>query len=111
MGLPDVNYGGTSGYGRAYRDRLDGKWGIVDVEDCVSGACHLVATGGADPERLMISGGSAGGYTTLAALAFHDILRAGASSYGLAHLEPLARRAPKFEPHYLHRRLGPHPQD
>jgi dipeptidyl aminopeptidase/acylaminoacyl peptidase len=111
IGVFDVNYGGSSGYGRAYRDRLDGKWGIVDVEDCVSGACHLVATGGADPERLMISGGSAGGYTTLAALAFHDIFRAGASSYGIADLETLARDTHKFESHYLDRLVGPYPQD
>lgn len=111
IGVLDVNYGGSSGYGRAYRDRLDGKWGIVDVEDCVNGARHLVATGCADPDRLMISGGSAGGYTTLAALAFHDLFRAGASYYGIADLEALARDTHKFESRYLDRLVGPYPQD
>jgi dipeptidyl aminopeptidase/acylaminoacyl peptidase len=111
IGVLDVNYGGSSGYGRAYRDRLDGRWGIVDVEDCVNGALHLVAIGHADPERLMISGGSAGGYTTLAALAFHDVFRAGASYYGVADLEALARDTHKFESHYLDRLVGPYPQD
>jgi dipeptidyl aminopeptidase/acylaminoacyl peptidase len=111
IGVLDVNYGGSSGYGRAYRDRLDGKWGIVDVEDCVNGARHLVATGWADPERLMISGGSAGGYTTLAALAFHDVFHAGASYYGIADLEALARDTHKFESRYLDRLVGPYPQD
>ncbi len=111
IGVLDVNYGGSSGYGREYRDRLDGKWGIVDVEDCVNGARHLVGTGRADPERLMISGGSAGGYTTLAALAFHDVFRAGASYYGVADLEALARDTHKFESHYLDRLVGPYPRD
>jgi dipeptidyl aminopeptidase/acylaminoacyl peptidase len=111
IGVLDVNYGGSSGYGRAYRDRLNGKWGIVDVEDCVNGARHLVGTGRADPDRLMISGGSAGGYTTLAALAFHDVFRAGASYYGVADLEALARDTHKFESHYLDRLVGPYPRD
>jgi dipeptidyl aminopeptidase/acylaminoacyl peptidase len=107
----DVNYGGSSGYGRAYRDRLNGKRDIVDVEDCVNGALHLIASGRADPERLMISGGSAGGYTTLAALAFRDVFRAGASYYGVADLEALARDTHKFESHYLDRLVGPYPRD
>jgi dipeptidyl aminopeptidase/acylaminoacyl peptidase len=111
IGVLDVNYGGSSGYGRAYRDRLDGKWGIVDVEDCVNGALHLVATGRADPSRLMISGGSAGGYTTLSALAFHEIFRAGASYYGVADLEALARDTHKFESRYLDRLVGPYPRE
>jgi dipeptidyl aminopeptidase/acylaminoacyl peptidase len=111
IGVLDVNYGGSSGYGRAYRDRLDGKWGIVDVDDCVNGARHLVAVGCADPDRLMISGGSAGGYTTLAALAFHDVFRAGASYYGIADLEALARDTHKFESRYLDQLVGPYPQD
>jgi dipeptidyl aminopeptidase/acylaminoacyl peptidase len=111
IGVLDVNYGGSSGYGRAYRDHLDGRWGIVDVEDCVSGALHLVTTGRADAERLMISGGSAGGYTTLAALAFHDVFRAGASYYGVADLEALARDTHKFESRYLDRLVGPYPQE
>jgi dipeptidyl aminopeptidase/acylaminoacyl peptidase len=110
IGVLDVNYGGSSGYGRAYRDRLDGRWGIVDVEDCINGARHLLATARADPERLMISGGSAGGFTTLAALAFHKLFRAGASYYGIADLEALARDTHKFESRYLERLVGPYPQ-
>ena len=111
IGVLDVNYGGSSGYGRAYRDRLDLQWGIVDVADCVNGARHLVVLGSADPERLMISGGSAGGYTTLAALAFHDVFCAGASYYGIGDLEALARDTHKFESRYLDRLVGPYPRD
>src|SRR6478736_9544454 len=80
----DVNYGGSSGYGRAYRERLNGQWGIVDVDDCLNGARHLVVRGEVDPNRLAIRGGSAGGYTTLCALAFRNTFTAGASLYGLS---------------------------
>ena len=73
----NVNYGGSTGYGRAYRDRLQGQWGMVDVADCVNGARHLAASGKADPDRLIIRGGSAGGYTTLAALTFLDVFKRG----------------------------------
>jgi dipeptidyl aminopeptidase/acylaminoacyl peptidase len=106
----DVNYGGSSGYGRAYRERLNGTWGIVDVEDCVNGARYLVQRGLADGERLAITGGSAGGYTTLAALAFHDTFKAGASHYGVADLEALARDTHKFESRYLDGLIGPYPE-
>lgn len=80
--VADVNYGGSSGYGRAFRDRLKGNWGVVDVEDVSAAASHLVAAGCADAERLCIDGGSAGGYTTLACLAFTNVFKAGASLYG-----------------------------
>src|SRR5204863_8900044 len=106
----DVNYGGSTGYGRAYRQRLDGAWGIVDVDDCVSGARHLVACGLADGGRLAIRGGSAGGYTTLCALTFRDAFRAGASYYGVSDLEALARETHKFESRYLDRLVGPYPE-
>jgi dipeptidyl aminopeptidase/acylaminoacyl peptidase len=105
----DVNYGGSSGYGRAYRDRLKGQWGIVDVHDCLNGARHLVAAGKADPERLIIRGGSAGGYTTLAALTFHDLFKAGASYYGISDIEVLAQDTHKFESRYLDSLIGPYP--
>ncbi len=105
----DVNYGGSTGYGRAYRQRLNGNWGIVDVEDCVNGARYLVSQGLVDGERLAITGGSAGGYTTLAALAFHDTFKAGASHYGVADLEALARDTHKFESRYLDGLIGPYP--
>ncbi|MCU1454535.1 MAG: peptidase prolyl oligopeptidase active site domain protein [Acidimicrobiales bacterium] len=106
----DVNYGGSTGYGRPYRRLLDGAWGIVDVEDCIAAARHLAAAGLADPERLAIRGGSAGGYTTLAALAFHDAFAAGASHYGVADLEALARETHKFESRYLDGLVGPYPE-
>ena len=85
----DVNYSGSTGYGRPYRDRLKGQWGIVDVEDAVAGAQAMVAMGKADPNRLIIRGGSAGGYTTLAALTFHDTFKSGASYYRISDLEVL----------------------
>ncbi len=106
----DVNYGGSSGYGRAYRERLRGRWGIVDVEDCVNAARQLVKAGRVDLDRLAISGGSAGGYTTLCALTFHDVFRAGASYYGIGDLEALARDTHKFESRYLDGLVGPYPQ-
>jgi dipeptidyl aminopeptidase/acylaminoacyl peptidase len=106
----DVNYGGSSGYGRAYRERLNGKWGIVDVDDCVNGAQYLVATGEVDGNRLAIRGGSAGGYTTLCALTFRDAFKAGASHYGISDLEALARDTHKFESRYLDGLIGPYPE-
>ncbi|MBA3270657.1 MAG: S9 family peptidase [Acidobacteria bacterium] len=105
----DVNYGGSTGYGRAYRTRLNGQWGIVDVADCVNAAKHLVAAGKADPNRLMIRGGSAGGYTTLAALTFHHTFHAGASHYGISDIEVLAQDTHKFESRYLESLVGPYP--
>ena len=107
----DVNYGGSTGYGREYRERLRGRWGIVDVEDCVNAAQFLVATGRADGDRLVIDGGSAGGFTTLAALTFRDVFRAGASSYGVSDLETLAKHTHKFESRYLDSLIGPYPQE
>jgi dipeptidyl aminopeptidase/acylaminoacyl peptidase len=106
----DVNYGGSSGYGRAYRRRLRGQWGIVDVDDCVNGALQLVREGAADPARLMIDGGSAGGYTTLCALTFRDTFKAGASHYGVSDAEALARETHKFESRYLDGLIGPYPE-
>ena len=106
----DVNYGGSTGFGRAYRDRLQGQWGVVDVEDCINGARFLVERGLVDPERMVISGGSAGGYTTLAALVFHDVFRGGASYYGVSDIAALARDTHKFESRYLDWLIGPYPQ-
>jgi dipeptidyl aminopeptidase/acylaminoacyl peptidase len=107
----DVNYGGSSGYGRAYRERLRGNWGIVDVEDTVNAARYLVSQGKADPERLIVRGGSAGGYTTLAALAFRPgVFKAGASHYGISDIEVLARDTHKFESRYLDSLIGPYPE-
>lgn len=105
----DVNYRGSTGYGRDYRHRLDGQWGVVDVEDCLAGARYLVTRDLADEKRLAIRGGSAGGYTTLCALTFHDIFSAGAAYYGVSDLEALARDTHKFEAHYLDRLIGPYP--
>jgi dipeptidyl aminopeptidase/acylaminoacyl peptidase len=106
----DVNYGGSTGYGREYRDLLQGSWGVVDVEDCVHVARGLADQGEVDGDRLAIRGGSAGGYTTLAALAFHDTFAAGASHYGVADLEALATDTHKFESRYLDGMIGPYPQ-
>lgn len=106
----DVNYGGSTGYGRAYRERLDGQWGVVDVDDCVHAARHLAERGEVDRGRLAIRGSSAGGYTTLAALTFRDIFRAGASHYGIGDLESLATDTHKFESRYLDRLIGPYPE-
>jgi dipeptidyl aminopeptidase/acylaminoacyl peptidase len=104
----DVNYRGSTGYGRAYRRKLDGQWGVSDVEDCIAGARYLVERGLADEQRLAIRGGSAGGYTTLCALTFHRLFRAGAVYYGVSDLEALARDTHKFEAHYLDRLVGPY---
>ncbi len=108
--LLDVNYRGSSGYGRRYRDALRERWGEADVADCEAGARAAVARGAADAERLAISGGSAGGYTTLCALTFGDTFRAGASHYGISDLEALARDTHKFESRYLDRLVGPLPE-
>jgi dipeptidyl aminopeptidase/acylaminoacyl peptidase len=105
----DVNYGGSTGYGRAYRERLRGQWGIVDVADCVAGARFLADRGLADPARLTISGGSAGGYTTLCALVFHDVFAAGASHYGIGDLAALAADTHKFESRYTDSLVAPWP--
>jgi dipeptidyl aminopeptidase/acylaminoacyl peptidase len=106
----DVNYGGSSGYGREYRQRLDGQWGIVDVDDCVYGARYLVERGEVNGDALAISGGSAGGYTTLCALTSRNTFKAGASYYGVSDLEALARDTHKFESRYLERLVGAYPQ-
>ena len=108
--VADVNYGGSSGYGRPYRERLEGQWGIVDVADCVNAARFLAREGKADARRLAIRGGSAGGYTTLAALTFHPgVFSAGASYYGVSDIEVLARDTHKFESRYLDTLVGPYP--
>ena len=106
----DVNYGGSTGYGREYRQRLNGQWGIVDVDDCVNGACHLAESGVVDGHRSVITGGSAGGFTTLAALAFRDFFRGGASHFGVSDLAALARDTHKFESRYLDSLVGPFPE-
>jgi dipeptidyl aminopeptidase/acylaminoacyl peptidase len=106
----DVNYGGSTGYGREYRERLAGQWGVVDVDDCVNGASYLVEQGRVDGARLAIRGSSAGGYTTLCALTFRELFRAGASYYGISELEALAKETHKFEARYLDRLIGPFPQ-
>jgi dipeptidyl aminopeptidase/acylaminoacyl peptidase len=106
IGVVDVNYGGSTGYGRTYRRQLDRQWGVVDLDDCVAAAEHLVAQGLADPDRLLIHGGSAGGFTTLSALARRDTFAAGASSYGVADLTALARDTHKFESRYLDGLVG-----
>ena len=106
----DVNYGGSSGFGRAYRDALKGQWGVIDVDDCVAGARYLVARGMVDAERLVIRGGSAGGLTTLCALTFHDVFKAGASYYGVSDLKGLDHDSHKFESHYNDYLIAPPPQ-
>lgn len=104
----DVNYGGSTGYGRAYRRRLDGEWGIVDVDDCIAGARYLVEQDEVDGKRMVIRGGSAGGFTTLAALTFRDVFRAGASYYGVSDLGALAEATHKFESRYLDGLIAPY---
>jgi dipeptidyl aminopeptidase/acylaminoacyl peptidase len=107
-----VNYGGSTGYGRAYRDLLRGAWGIVDVEDCIAAASWLAGQGEVDSRRVTIAGGSAGGFTTLAALARSDTpFAAGADYFGVADLEALATDTHKFESRYLDGLIGPYPQD
>jgi dipeptidyl aminopeptidase/acylaminoacyl peptidase len=111
VAVADVNYGGSTGYGREYRERLAGAWGRVDVEDCIAAADWLAAEGRVDGERLAISGGSAGGYTTLCALTFHDTFAAGASHYGIGDLEALVRDTHKFESRYMDKLVGPYPEE
>jgi len=106
----DVNYGGSTGFGRAYRDLLRGQWGVVDVEDCVAGARWLAEQGLVDRERLVIRGGSAGGLTTLCALAFHDVFKAGASYYGVSDLKGLDADSHKFESRYNEYLIAPKAQ-
>ncbi|SFC70060.1 dipeptidyl-peptidase 5 [Massilia yuzhufengensis] len=106
----DVNYGGSTGFGRAYRDLLKGQWGVVDVEDCVAGARHLASQGLVDPERLLVRGSSAGGLTTLCALAFHDLFKAGACYYGVSDLAGLDADSHKFEAHYNEYLVAPKAQ-
>jgi dipeptidyl aminopeptidase/acylaminoacyl peptidase len=106
----DVNYGGSTGYGREYRERLNGRWGIVDVDDCIRAAQFLADRGDVDPKRMAIRGGSAGGYTTLCALVFSKVFAAGASHFGVADLTALAKDTHKFESRYLDRLVGPYPE-
>jgi dipeptidyl aminopeptidase/acylaminoacyl peptidase len=110
----DVDHGGSTGYGRIYRERLKGAWGIVDVEDCIAATRHAIAEDLADAERAVITGGSAGGYTVLAALAradtFGDVFRGGASYYGVSDVAALARDTHKFESRYLDWLIGPYPE-
>lgn len=106
----DVNYGGSSGYGREYRERLNGQWGVVDVDDCVNGAKYLVQRGLVDGNRLAIAGGSAGGYTTLCALTFRDTFKAGASHFGVSDLTVFVSDTHKFESRYLYSLVGPYPE-
>lgn len=107
----DSNYAGSTGFGRAYRQRLDANWGLADVNDCVDAVAHLAKEKRIDPERVAIKGGSAGGYTTLAALTFSDCFKAGASHYGIGDLEALAKDTHKFEARYLDKLVGKYPQD
>jgi dipeptidyl aminopeptidase/acylaminoacyl peptidase/uncharacterized protein (DUF2132 family) len=109
--IVDVNYGGSSGYGRAYRERLNGQWGVVDVDDSVNAARFLIKRGDVDAERVMIRGASAGGYTTLCALTFRSFFKAGASHYGIGDLEALAQDTHKFESRYLDKLIGPYPAE
>lgn len=106
----DVNYGGSSGYGRAYRVRLNGNWGLVDVDDCINAARYLVEQGVADRNRVSITGGSAGGFTVLLSLAKRDFYNAGASHYGIGDLELFVKETHKFEAHYCDTLVGPYPE-
>jgi dipeptidyl aminopeptidase/acylaminoacyl peptidase len=110
VGVLDVNYGGSSHYGRAYRNRLWGQWGVVDVRDCVDAVRVVVERGLADPARIAIMGGSAGGYTTLQALVSSDVFSAGLSDYGVSDLSTLATDTHKFESHYTDRLVAPWPE-
>jgi dipeptidyl aminopeptidase/acylaminoacyl peptidase len=106
----DVDYGGSTGYGRDYRKRLEGEWGVVDLDDCVNGARWLAESGRVDGERLAIRGGSASGYTTLCAITFRDVFRAGTSYFGIGDLETFATQTHKFESRYCDRLIGPYPE-
>ena len=105
----DVNYGGSTGFGREFRERLIGEWGLVDVDDCVSAAQYVVDRGDADGERIAISGGSAGGFTALAAMTFRDVFKAGASYFGVSDLEALLSDIHKFDAYSLVGLVGPYP--
>ena len=107
----DINYGGSSGYGRGYRERLKGMWGVKDVEDCINGVKFLIKKGKVDSKRLIIRGGSAGGYTVLCALTFRDFFQAGASYYGVGDLVKLTEETHKFESHYLDSLIGKYPEE
>jgi dipeptidyl aminopeptidase/acylaminoacyl peptidase len=111
FGVCDVNYGGSTGYGREYRNRLRDSWGVVDVADAAGAARYLADQGKADNSKLIIRGGSAGGYTTLACLTFSDVFRCGASSYGISDLALMAKDTHKFESRYLDQLVGPYPQE
>lgn len=106
----DVNYRGSVGYGRSYRNALRGEWGVIDTDDCIAAARYLADRGLADPDRMAIRGASAGGYTTLCALTFHDEFATGASYFGVGDLEALARETHKFESRYLDSMVGPYPE-
>ena len=108
--IVDVNYGGSSGYGRAYRTRLNGNWGVVDVDDCINAARHLVAQGLVDSDRVSITGGSAGGYTVLLSLTKRDFYNAGASHFGIGDLELFIKETHKFESRYVETLVGPYPE-
>jgi dipeptidyl aminopeptidase/acylaminoacyl peptidase len=110
IAVVDVDYGGSTGYGREFRRELEGAWGVVDVDDCEAAARYLIDRGEVDGDRLAIEGASAGGYTTLAALAFRDLFAAGISLFGVADLEAFARDTHKFESRYLDRLVGPYPE-
>ncbi|HET7339149.1 MAG TPA: S9 family peptidase [Candidatus Dormibacteraeota bacterium] len=105
-----VNYGGSSGYGRAYRQRLDGQWGVVDVDDCINAARYVVDQGWADPKRVAITGGSAGGFTVLMSLTKRDFYAAGSSQYGIGDMELFVKDTHKFESHYCDTLMGPYPE-
>jgi dipeptidyl aminopeptidase/acylaminoacyl peptidase len=109
--VADVDYGGSTGYGRTYRRQLDGAWGIVDVDDCCAAADHLARAGRVDPERMAITGGSAGGFTVLTALALRDTFVTGASHFGVTDLRALARDTHKFESRYLDGLVGVWPDE
>ena len=106
----NINYGGSAGYGREYRNRLRGQWGVVDVEDAVNGAKYLVEQGLADPNRTIVRGGSAGGFTTFAALAFTDFFKAGSSLFGISDVEVFHKETHKYESHYCETLVGPYPE-
>lgn len=110
FGVLDVNYGGSTGYGRIYRERLKGNWGVVDVDDCANGALYLAKKGIVDQNRLVIKGRSAGGYTTLAALTFKKVFKGGVSYYGISDLEAMTKHTHKFESHYLEGLIGIYPE-
>ena len=110
IGVVDVNYGGSSGYGREYRNRLRGQWGVVDVEDTIAAVRGLADAGLADPNRLAIEGGSAGGWTVLAALTSSDVFACGASYFGVAELEMFVAETHDFESRYIDGLIGPLPE-